>query len=192
MSPGMHFNSPICPIFLCSCCLDNCGTLHIFTLEVHGEGGHAHVHVPPSQAPGFAILPNEMGTGRLGLPSLVAAVLGSQNGDQWRDCEIAQHLLLNRAVRSASASPNGAEKQLTLIKLAEICAPLCMCVVLAKAVGEDLFWLVLIAAGEKPRPISAPGPRAFIPDVTVVKLMGAIPATRQLLESWRRLLCKSD
>lgn len=39
VSPGMHFNSLICPIFLCSFCLDDCGTLHIFTLEVHGEWG---------------------------------------------------------------------------------------------------------------------------------------------------------
>lgn len=44
VSPGMHFNSLICPIFLCSFCLDDCGTLHIFTLEVHGEGG-ACTHV---------------------------------------------------------------------------------------------------------------------------------------------------
>lgn len=49
MSPGVHFNSLICPIFLCSFCLDDCGTLHIFTLEADGEGGCMHVCYPEHQ-----------------------------------------------------------------------------------------------------------------------------------------------
>lgn len=48
-------------------------TLHIFTLEVHSWGGRVHTCVCSPKAPGFGILPNKMGTGRSGLPSLVKA-----------------------------------------------------------------------------------------------------------------------
>lgn len=49
---------------------------------------------------------------------------------------------------------NWAEKQLTLIKLAEICATPCMCVEVARAVREDLFRLVLMAAAGEMRGLS--------------------------------------
>lgn len=95
----------------------------------------------------------------------------------------------NEVIRRLSI--NRAEKQLKLIKLAEICAAPCMCVLPARAV-KDLFWLVFMASVETLGLSRHPARAAFIPDVAMVKLMGAIPATRQWFESWRRLLRKSD
>lgn len=51
----------------------------------------------------------------------------------------------NEVIRRLSI--NRAEKQLKLIKLAEICAAPCMCVLPARAV-KDLFWLVFMASVE--------------------------------------------
>lgn len=40
VSPGMHFKSFICPIFLCSFCLDDCGTFHILRWTQGGQDCH--------------------------------------------------------------------------------------------------------------------------------------------------------
>lgn len=108
-----------------------------------------HTCVCPPLAPGFGILPNEFGTGGSGLPSLVNAVLQEPkwNPVMWVwDCSASPFKQSSEVILRLSI--NGAEKQLTLIKLAEICATPCMCVVLARAVREDLFRLVLMADSE--------------------------------------------
>lgn len=77
----------------------------------------------------------------------------------------------------------GAEKQLTWIILPEMCVRVCarVCSVAScweEQLNKDLFLLVLWPQWNS-RPVLAPCPPTFIPDVTMVKLMGGIPATRQ-------------
>lgn len=202
VSPGMHFNSLICPIFLCSFCLDDCGTLHIFTLEVHGEWGvgvegggcvHTCVVFPLSTRVCYSTQWDGQRKARTAISRKGPFPRAKMEpGDV--NCETIQHLLPNRAVRSSPPACLLTElrnSQRWLNWLSFYATP-SMCVLLARAVREDLFWFVLMAAGATLGLSRHPARAPLFQMLPWWNLMGAIPATRQWFESWRRLLRKSD